>query len=162
MIVLIIYAWTLLWFFWKVPGWLFYLHVGEILTTLAYALANNFAESLVAICGPLFLALILPTKWVRDVFIARGASLCIAGLGYLILLAYQFNDKDTYPSAYLKPLTLLLVATAIAALVYLCGRVRPLRKGLEVLADRASIFAYIMAPLSIVSLVVVVVRSLMG
>ena len=162
MIVLIVYAWTLLWFFWKVPGWLYYLNVGEILTTLAYALANNFAESLVVICGPLLLALILPTKWFRDVFIARAASLCIAGLVYLILLAYQFNDKDTYPSAYLNPLTLLLVATAIAGLVYLCGRVTPLRKAMEVMADRASIFAYIMAPLSIVSLVVVVVRSLLG
>jgi hypothetical protein len=161
-IVLMVYAWTLLWFFWKVPGWLYYLNGGEILTALAYSLATNLAESLVTLCGPLFLALVLPAKWFRDVFVARGASLCMAGLGYLMFLAYQFNDKSSYPAAILEPWVVLLVAAGIGVLVYLCGRVRLLRRAIEALADRLSIFAYILAPLSAISLLIVIIRSLVG
>ncbi len=157
-----VYAWTLLWFFWKVPGWLYYLNVGEILTELAYSLATNFVESLLVLCGPVVLALLLPKKWFHDVFIARGTSLCIAGLGYMMFLANQFNDKSGYPSASLQVRTLLLVAAAIAVLVYLCGRFALPRKILEVVADRISIFVYILVPLSLLSLLVVIVRSLIG
>ncbi len=158
-IVIMVYAWTLLWFFWKVPGWLYYLNVGEILSTLAYEFASNFAESLIVLCVPLLLALVLPRKWFRDVFIARGAALCMSALGYMMLLAYQFNDKDTYPAAFLKPWTLLLVLIGIAMVVYLSGRVALLRKVLEALADRLSIFAYILVPLSLISLLVVIIRA---
>ena len=56
-IVLIVYAWTIIWFFWKLPSWLFFLNAGEILTAFAYSLATNLAESLVVLCAPLLLAL---------------------------------------------------------------------------------------------------------
>ncbi len=161
-IVIMVYAWTLLWFFWRVPGWLYYLNVAEILTALAYELASNLAESLLVLCAPLLLALVLPGKWFRDVFVARGAALCIAALGYMMLLAYQFNNKDSYPGAFLKPSTLVLVLIGIGALVYLCGRIPPVRRLLEVLADRLSIFAYILVPLSMLSTLVVIVRVLIG
>ncbi len=161
-IVIMIYAWTLLWFFWKVPSWLYFLNVGEILTELAYSLATNFLESLLVLLGPVLLALLLPRKWFYDVFIARGTSLCIAGLAYMMFLANQFNDKTGYPSASLEVRTLLLVAAGIAVLVYICGRIALVRKILEAVADRISIFVYILAPLSILSLLIVVVRSLVA
>ena len=157
-----IYAWTLLWFFWKVPSWLGFLHIGEILTELAYSLATNFVESLLVLCGPLLLALLLPKKWFHDVFIARGTALCIAGLAYMMYLANQFTDKSGYPTESLRPTTLLLVAAGIAVLVYVCGRIGMVRKVLEALADRISIFVYILTPLSLLSLLVVIVRSLIG
>lgn len=157
-----VYAWTLLWFFWKVPSWLYFLNAGEILTALAYSLATNFAESLVVLCGPLFLALVMPAKWFRDVFVARGAMLSIAGLGYMMYLANQFTDKSGYPSESLRPWTLLLVAAAIAVLVYIFGRIALLRRILEAIADRISIFVYVLVPLSIISVLVVIIRSLVG
>lgn len=161
-IAIIIYTWTLFWFFWKVPSWLFFLHAGEILTALAYSLTVNFAESLVVLCGPLFLSLVLPRRWFHDVFMARGTAFSIAGLGYLILLANQFTDKNAYPTLWLQAWTVLLAAIIIAALAYLGGRIALLRKILEVVADRFSIFAYILVPLSMVSLLVVLFRSVAG
>src|SRR5512140_447536 len=85
-IVLVIYTWTILWFFWKLPSWTFFLNVGEMLTMLAYSLATNFAESLLVLCGPLVLGLVLPRKWFSEVFVARGAALSLAGLGYMMFL----------------------------------------------------------------------------
>ncbi len=161
-IVLMVYSWTLLWFFWKVPSWLFFLNAGEILTNLAYVLATNLAESLVVACGPLFLALVLPKKWFHDVFIARGASLSIAGLGYMMFLAEQFQNNSDYPSTSLHAWTVALAAAGIALLVYLCGQSAVLRRIIEFVADRVSIFVYILTPLSILSLLVVIARSLIG
>jgi hypothetical protein len=161
-IVLMVYTWTLLWFFWKVPSWLFFLNAGEILTSLAYVLATNFTESLLVVCGPLFLALVLPKKWFHDVFIARGASLSMAGLGYMMFLANQFRNNSDYPSASLHPWTVALAAAGIGVLVYLCGQIALLRKIVEAVADRVSIFVFILTPLGIISLLVVLVRSLIG
>ena len=161
-IILIVYGWALMWFFWEVPSWLYYLHIGEVLVLLAYTLATNFAESLAVLCGPLLLALVLPKKWFSDVFVARGTALALAALGCFIFLAKQFTDKDAYPTFWLRIPTVLLVAAVIAALVYLCGRILLVRKALEALADRVSIFTYILVPLSLISVLVVAVRLLIG
>ena len=79
-IAFIVYAWALLWFFWKLPGWLYFLNIDSIFSALTYVLATNLLESVVVLCGPLALAVVLPSRWFRDVFVARGSSLCIAGL----------------------------------------------------------------------------------
>jgi len=46
----------------------------------------------------------------------------------------------------------------ILFIVYLAGRLNPFKRVLELLADRAIIFLYISLPLSILSLVVVLIR----
>ncbi len=161
LIVLVIYTWTLMWFFWEVPSWLYYMRTGEILVLLAYAFATNLAESLAVLCGPLILALLLPQKWFSDVFVARGAAVSLAGLGWAIFVAEQFTNKNTYPAFWLKIPTVAVVAVAIGVIAYLCGRIRIVRKVLEAIADRVSIFAYIAAPLGVISLLVVGIRLLM-
>ena len=144
------------------PGWLYFLNAGEILTALAYSLATNLAESLVVLCGPLLLALVLPRKWFYDVFVARGAALSIAVLGYMMFLAEQFKNKSDYPTLSLQLWTVLLALAGIVVLVYLFGRIALLRKIVEQIADRTTIFVYILIPLSILSLLVVIVRSVVG
>jgi hypothetical protein len=158
-IAFILYAWTLLWFFWKLPGWLFFLNVGNILSALAYALATNLAESLVVLGGVLILAWILPGRWFRDLFVARGAALCIAGLGYMMFLADQFKNKIDYPKLPLAAWSVPLALIAIALIVYGCGRIGVVRKVLEAIADRATIFVYILVPASLISLIVILVHA---
>jgi hypothetical protein len=161
-IVLVVYAWTLLWFFWKVPGWLFFLNLGEILTALAYSLSTNLVESLLVLCAPLAAAIVLPRAWFRDVFVARGAALVLGGLGTMMYLAEQFKEKSNYPSLPLQPWTLGAAVLGVLLLVYVCGRFAPVRKAVESLADRMTIFVYILVPLSIISVVVVLFRAVVG
>ena len=157
-VVLIVYSWTILWFLWKAPSWLFFLSSGEILIVLAYSLATNLAESLVVLCAPLVLALALPKKWFSDVFVARGASLAIGGLGYMMFLADQFKNKSAYPALSLQAWTVALALLGILLFVYLSGRLAVLRQILEFVADRATIFVYVLIPLSVLSLLVVLFR----
>jgi hypothetical protein len=157
-IVLMIYTWTSLWFFWKLPSWLFFLNAGEIGIAFAYALATNLVESLAVLCAPLVLSLALPKEWFYDRFVARGAALSISGLGYMMYIAFQFKSNSDYPSLNLKAWTLALTLGIILFIVYLAGRLSLLRKLIEFLADRAIIFLYISLPLSLIALVVVLIR----
>ncbi len=159
-IALIVYAWALLWFFWKVPGWLYYLNVDSILSALTYVLAINLGESLVVLCGPLALALILPSRWFRDVFVARGASLSIAGLGYMMFLADRFKDKIAYPALPLAAWTVPVALVAIVLAAYIGGRIVPVRRVVEMVADRVTVFVYILVPSSLLSLIAIFVRLL--
>jgi hypothetical protein len=159
-IVLILYTWTILWFFWKLPSWLYYLNAGEILNVLSYSLAVNLVESLVVLAVPVLLAVLLPKKWFSDVFVARGAALAMAGLGVLIYVAYHFPMKDVFPVSLLTPLFIAPALALIVLLVFLAGRVLLLRRGIEFLADRGTIFLYILIPLSLVSAFTILIREI--
>jgi hypothetical protein len=143
---------------WKLPSLIDFLNIGEILSVLTYPLATNFIESLLVLCAPLLLSLILPEKWFHAVFVARGAALAISGLGYAIFLAFQFQTINGYPDAFLNMWSLALVAGIIGLIVFVVGRTPLLRRGIEGLADRAIIFLYITIPLSVVALLWILIR----
>ena len=157
-VVLMVYSWTGLWFFWKLPSWLFFLSAGEILTAGAYSLATNLLESLTVLCAPFIASIVLPRRWFYDRFVARGTALVASGLGYMMHVAYQFKSKDDYPSLNLKPFSVAVALVAVLLIVVLAGRIPIVRKAIEGLADRATIFLYILVPLSIVALLAVLAR----
>ncbi len=161
-IMVMVYTWTLLWFFWKVPSWLFFMNAGDILSVVPYLFATNLAESLLVLCGPLFLSLVLPKTWFHDVFVARGAALSASTLGYMMYLANQFKNKSDYPTLSLQLWSVLLALVGIAVLGYLFGQFRILRRIIELISDRLTIFVYIFGPLSILSVLVLIVRALLG
>jgi hypothetical protein len=158
LIVFTIYSWTVLWFFFKIPGWLYYLSIGEIFTSLAYSLATNFFESLVVLAIPVFLAVVLPKKWFYDLFVARGAALILPGLVYMMYVAFQFQSKLDYPSEILNWYPAVLALVIILA--FLVGRVPFLCKALETLGDRATVFLYLSIPIGLVSILAVAIRML--
>ncbi len=158
MIVLMIYTWTIMWFFWKLPSWLFFMNAGEILLNFIYSLSVNFTESIIVLCAPILLCMLLPRKWFYDVFVSRGTALALAGLGYMMYLAFQFETKNDYPSLNLKAWALVLAIAAILLIVYLAGKISLPKKILEVVADRATIFLYITIPISVISILVVLVH----
>jgi hypothetical protein len=158
--VLLIYGWTIMWFFWKLPAWLHFLNAGEILTVLIYALGTSFIESLIALCLPLAFALALPVGWFRRVFVARGAALMLAVLGSLMAVAFQFQNREELPGILRAVWPVPMILLGIGVFVHLAGRIPILRRSLEVIADRATIFLYVTLPLSTISLVVLAARWL--
>ena len=158
MITLVIYTWTILWFFWKLPSWLYFLNASEIGIALAYVLVTNFVESLLVLCIPVFLALVLPRKWFLDLFVARGTCLVLFGLGYMIYLAREVQTKVDHPAFSYRLLPLAIAAVLILMATFLISRIGPIRKILEAFSDRATIFLYVFMPVSVISMLVVLVR----
>lgn len=158
-IVLMIYTWTIMWFFWKLPSWLFFMNISEILITLMYSLAVNFIESLVILCAPVFLGVVLPRKWFYDSFVSRGTALALTGLGYMMYVVWQFQTKNDYPSNLLKTSPLVLAGVIILSIVFLAGKFSVSKRALEVIGEKATIFLYVSIPISVISLAVVIVHS---
>jgi len=156
------YGWTFVAFLWKLPSWLHYLNLGEILAIYSYSLLTDFSESILLLALILFLCLILPARLMRDVFILRGTVLALGILGgMMFLLGFYINSEagtiGTLPAwpVILGCATLLTLALDVYA-----------RKSLRVasaltgLAERLTVFLFINLPLSLLALIVVVVRNL--
>jgi hypothetical protein len=155
---LILYSWTLLWFFWKLPSWLYFLSLPEILTNVAYMFATNFVESILVLLGIILLSALLPKSLFSSAFVARGVSIVILGLGYMMYLAFQFGDREDYPSQLVRLIPLVFLLSVVIA--FLIGRTGFLRKAIEDFADRAIILLYLLLPLSVLSIGVVIFRNI--
>jgi hypothetical protein len=157
-IVLMVYTWTIQWFNYNLPAWLGFLTAGEVLGIFAYAMANNFLESLLALAAILAFGAVLPRSLFRDAFVARGAGLAALTLGFMMYAARQFSTKEYYPAELVRWTPAILAA--ILVLVFLLGRVKYLRLPVEFIADRAIIFLYISIPVSVVCVIAVLIRNL--
>lgn len=76
----------------------------------------------------------------------------------MMWLANQFTTNDSYPSLSLKAWSLALALAALLLLVFLAGRIGIVRKTIELLADRMTIFLYISIPLSVISILAILIR----
>ena len=159
-IVLIIYSWTILWLFWKLPSWRIFLNTWEILGVLAFSLVSALVESLVVLCVPVILATFLPRSWFADAFVSRGGSLAATALGYMMFLDDRFKHEMLYPELPVGAWWLALPLAAVVLVPYAAGRITRLRTAVESFADRATIFLYVMLPLSGFAVLVIVVRWL--
>ena len=158
LISLIIYCWTLIWFFWKLPSWEYFMNMGEIAIVIIYAMATNFLECLTVLLISLFLCAVLPAKWFKDVFLASGSFLVILSLGYMMYISSHIaSNDDSYPTSIVHLIP--FVGLLILVLAFLVGRIGLLRKLFEGLADLATIFSYIFLPIGFISLLVVIARN---
>jgi hypothetical protein len=157
-IVVMIYPWSLLHFFWRLPSWVYFSTLGEIAVIFAYMVVVNLVESILVLLAPILLSIILPQKWFYDRFITKGTLLILLGLGYLI----YFNDHLTVESF---PLQLVywtpVVGIVILGLVFLLDRIGFLNKVLGELTNRLIVFLYISIPISLISLLTVLVRNIL-
>ena len=153
-IVTMFYGWTMVVFLWKLPGWLFFLTIGEIAGVFAFQLATNLVESLVVLLLLLILSMVFPPRIFKEVFIVR------AGMAALILIASMMLFLNRYVSvgtAFGSALFLWMIATTLlaAVLTMLSTRVRFLTALISWISDRLTVFLFILMPLSALSLIYV-------
>lgn len=156
-IVLVVYGWTIYWYLWKLPSWLYFLSLSEMLAAFAYAMAVNFLESVLVLLIPILLSLCLPIRWFHDQFVARGTTLVVLLLIALAQYLQVITGLQDIPPGMGR--AVLLAMAGIVFLVFLVGRIGLLRKAVEEIASRAVIFNYIFVPLSALSLLVVLFRN---
>jgi len=157
----LVYGWTLLASFWKVPSWMFFLKVSEILSVYAYSFAIDFAESILLLLAMLLVGLILPKRWWNDQFTSQGAVWISVLLGSIMLRLYTNRSPELWEDFVYNQWTWWGYTVLLGiVLSILFSRVILLRRGLEKLADRLVVFLYIYMPLTIISIIVVMVRNI--
>lgn len=137
-------------------NWVLYLTASEVMVEFAYVLMGVFFESLL-VGAILFLGrFLLPQKILAGRFVAYGSLIIAAFLGWLI-----FRDGLVIGlgGAYAELWRNVIVGAALI-LALLGERFKIIHRGIEAIADRCVILLYIYLPLSLVSLVVVVIRNI--
>jgi hypothetical protein len=161
-IVFLVYSWTLVTSFYKLPSWLFYLNIGQVLSVYAYAFLVDLLDSIFALAGVLFLDLTLFLA-LRNAEEFRSRSIIVV-LVVLISSALRFMLFPDY-----EDISGFLTGEAVWWTIFLplgfltavgISKVRWARKILDGIAERAVVFLYIYLPLSLVSLLVVLIRNL--
>ncbi|MEW5938620.1 MAG: hypothetical protein AB1750_03060 [Chloroflexota bacterium] len=155
-----LYGWTLFHFVWKVPSWLYFLGVGEVLILLARAIFTNLLESVAFTALILGLCIFLPAKFLRNRFVLRGGALAVALLAWI---AYF----DIIASLIVPPVSILigwtaLVLVTVPMLVYLAGRFSVVERFLLWLGDRLIVFLYLTIPLGLLSGGIIFFRFVFG
>ena len=158
-ITFMLYAWTLVHFFWALPSQSFYLYIGEIFSVFSYALTETLFESLALLGFLLALCFLLPPAVLRDVFVVRGTSLALILTGSVMLFWNRFSALGLSMAGNIYLWTAVTNGAALL-IAFLSTRIGILAKVLAGFADRLIVFLYLLMPLSAIALGTVLVRSL--
>lgn len=155
-IVTMIYSWSIVFFFWRLPSLLFYSTIGEIGVMFAYMITADFLDSLLVLLPLILLCLLLPVKWFFNRFSTKGVFLSI------LILASIFAYGQYYRA---ESLSLLLQKTLLAGLVfliltYLLDEIQFVSRLFEGIANRAVVFLYLFLPITAISVLTVFLRNL--
>lgn len=155
-IVFLIYGWTSIAFFWKLPSWLKILNGWEIGVVVAYVLVSDLLESLVVLVVFVIAAMLLPTGWLGEDFAVRGSSIMYVFTFWTGI--FTLNSLIVFPTrSELLWISIGLLAS-LGLTVFLVKRNMFVRRLMRGVSNRSIIFLYIWMPLSLLSLLVLLVR----
>ena len=155
-------AWTITSFLWKLSAWLLVLNLGEILTVFSYAMVTNLIESLFVLLFLLLICILLPARYFRDKFAARGVIFSAGLLGsvMLYLKLYIIYGLGNAPGLLIYPLALLLVTAFLLLFSSRLPFVRAVESVLLWISDRLVVFLYILIPVYAIFLIYVLFRNI--
>jgi len=158
LILLVIHTWSVWQFLYRLPSYLMYLDLLNLLAVFAYYMAFAFVESIILLVLFGMIAIILPKNWYADHFEAVNLPIV---LGMAVSAAkYQQQIGNTYSgiSSILTWFGFTFLIVLSLALIF--GIIGPLRKLSGKVMERISIMSYLYIPIGLFSLLVVVFRNL--
>ncbi|HLO29929.1 MAG TPA: hypothetical protein VK249_12375 [Anaerolineales bacterium] len=155
-------AWTVTAFLWKLSAWLLVLNLGEILTVFSYAMVTNLVESLIVLLLLLIVCALLPPRILRDDFAARGTILVLGFIGSLMLYMRLFMKfgLDHAVGLLVVPFAALLLTAFLLGFSSKFRFVRIFHAVVLWISDRLVVFLYILVPLYVFLLAYVIYRNI--
>jgi hypothetical protein len=157
----IVYSWTIFSTFWKIPSWLYNLTMDEIIRINAYALTVNLFESIFILGGLLFLCMILPARFLKNDFTIRATVVVVCLLGSAMLHLYVNRSNDSFEN-FIATMQMWwgITLLVLAILLWVSVKVQWIRWVLTDISDRLIILLYLLMPLSLISVVIVILRNI--
>lgn len=155
-IVFLVYGWTSVAVFWKIPSWFYFLSPGEIVVILAYILVSSLFESVLILFIFLLASLVLPSEWLSHRFIVRSSILIFALTFWVALfdlssLAQPPTWRDVISFGIGFPLTAGLG-------ILLADRTPLVWRLILFVSDQLIVFLYLWLPLSLIGILIVILR----
>ena len=151
-------AWTVTAFLWKLSAWLLVLNLAEIFAVFSYGLAANLIESLIVLFVLLLLSVLFPAHILRNDFTVRGAILSIGIIGSMIaFVGLQMQFDDAIGIGLLIGPVIAILLTVL--LLRYSSNLHVVANSVGWIADRLTVFLFILLPLFVISLVNVIFRN---
>jgi len=157
-----VYGWTIYASFWKIPSWMFYLRLDEIFAVYAYSFIVNFIESALLTLGLVFLGFIFSGNLWKDGFISASVISLIIAVVSALLHMRLFDDPNLrvgFIESQVRWWSSAVLIAFVASIAF--ARVPWLKRFSENLADRFVVFLYLYIPLTILSLGIVIFRTVL-
>ena len=152
------YGWTMVVFLWKLPGWLFFLNIGEIAGILAYQFTTNLLESFVILLLLLISSMIFPPRAFKDVFVVRGSVAALVLIGSMMLFLNRYVSVGPKFGEYL-PVWMLGSLLLAIVLSVVSTHFRILKDSISWLSDRMIVFLFVLLPLTALSILYVLIQT---
>jgi hypothetical protein len=145
-IAVLLSAWTIMAFLWKLSAWLLILNLGEIFTVFSYAMLINLVESLIVLLILLLLSALLSPRILRDQFVVRGTILALGFVGSLMAFVRFHREFGIESGARLLfgPIAVILLT---ALLLGFSSKIRFIASVTAWISDRLTVFLIILVPL---------------
>lgn len=155
----VVFGWSILAFIWKLPSWILFLNLGEILSILAYTLSVDLLESLFWLAVFLVLGMVLPAAVLKDHFTARSTIISLLVLSSLGLFVNRYGEWGQKLLNYSALWILVTISTAVLA-AYLSSKFSLIARAAIWIADRVTVFLFLYVPLAIFSVIAVLIRNM--
>lgn len=163
LILFVVYSFTIYRMLFQIPSWLYSHTKPDIFFLAIYVFAVAFIECLLVLVFIIVLNLIMPRKIFRDQFLAQGSLMVIACTIWALILKYKIDIFGLRGLRAVSELILLFVLSLLIIMVvssFLMKRYARIKSMIQVVSDRMIIFAWIYAPVGMVSFAIVLVRIL--
>ena len=152
-----LFAWSTLLFFWYLPSWMHFMLLGEIAATFSYVVIASFLEGVSFLLFLLVLCFFLPPEYLRDEFAARGTALTLPIIG-MIMIYFRITNENI--ARIIFSVTGLVISLVVILLFYFSANNPRIKSTLAALADRFTVFLYILIPIFVLSLLSIAVRNI--
>jgi hypothetical protein len=158
-IAVLLSAWTITAFLWKLSAWLLILNLGEILTIFSYAMLVDLVESLIILFILLAVSALLPPHILRDQFVVRGTILALGFIGSLMAFVRFHREFGIEGGAGLLfgPLAVILLT---ALLLAFSSKFRFIASVTAWISDRLTVFLFILVPLFLLLSAYIIFRNI--
>jgi hypothetical protein len=155
-----IYSWAVIQFLDRLPGWLFYLKIWDMVGIFAYSQLFALIETFLVLGGLIVLAFVLPQTLFRRRFVAVVLVLILFATGGAV--AFHYVEQALRAARYRE----LSIGVAIYGLFFLTCYLAALHwsNAVEIaenIADHLTTLLYLYLPVSVLSGVLVLVRNLL-
>lgn len=161
-IVFLVYSWTLIASFYKLPSWMFFLTINQILSIYAYSFSVNFLESVFLLTGILLLEFTLFIGLRNKAeFQPRAVLVALFFLASIMVRLYLFQGYEEVDDFIAGESTWWTIIIPFCLFFSVLGaKIKWLGKLLTSFSDQAVVFLYIYIPLSLFSLIAVLLRNI--
>lgn len=147
-----LFTWSALLFFWYLPSWAHFMMMGQMAATFSYVVVASFLEGLSFLLFLLVLCFFLPPEYLRDEFAARGTAITLPVIG-MIMIYFRITNENI--ARIIFSATGLVISLVIVLLFYFSANNARINSLFAALADRFTVFLYILIPIFVLSLLII-------